>query len=136
MASEESRQRAAASRDASLVQCRDDLIQGEVPLLADEGENLLRIFLQRGTAPSTGHRLASPIFTEALHPADRGTGADLELFGCFPPGSSRLDEVDYANSQLTRIRSPHWPALQRINALDSLIGPGLGIPIHSGRDAL
>jgi hypothetical protein len=30
----------------------------------------------------------------------------------------------------------HCPALRRINALDSLLRSPLGIPIHSGRDAL
>jgi hypothetical protein len=30
----------------------------------------------------------------------------------------------------------HWPALRRINALDSLLRGVLGIPIHSGRDVL
>jgi hypothetical protein len=41
-----------------------------------------------------------------------------------------------ARSQLTRIRSMHWLALRRINALDSLFRCVLGIPIHSGRDVL
>src|SRR5262249_50324326 len=56
MASEESRQCAAARRDTPLTQDRNELIQRKVPLLADQGENLLRILLQRGHAPSTGHR--------------------------------------------------------------------------------
>ena len=45
-------------------------------------------------------------------------------------------EVNDAHSQLTRIRSMYWPALRRINALDSLLRGLLGIPIHSSRDAL
>src|ERR1700747_2365584 len=44
MASEEARKRAAASRDTSTVQYRNDLIQRKVTLLADQGEDLLRIF--------------------------------------------------------------------------------------------
>lgn len=38
MASEEARQRAAARRDASLAQYRDELIQCKIRLLADKGE--------------------------------------------------------------------------------------------------
>ena len=30
----------------------------------------------------------------------------------------------------------HWPALRRINALDSHLRRVLGIPIHCGRDVL
>jgi hypothetical protein len=136
MASQESRQCAAARRDTSLMKYRNELIQRKVPLLADKGENLRRILLQRGGAPSTGYRLGRPIFAKALQPADCGTRADLEVFGSITSGSSCLDELDHANSQVPRIRSPHRSALRRINALDSLRRRVLGIPIHSGWDAL
>src|SRR5215469_10374231 len=94
MASEESRQRAAAPRDTSLAQYRNDLIQGEVRLLAENGEDVLRILLQGGSAPSTGHWFGSPIFAKALHPSDRGTDADPELFGRLTSGSSSLHEFN------------------------------------------
>src|SRR6476659_54166 len=136
MASKKSRQRASAPWNAPLVQCRSDLIQSEVWMLADQGADLLRIPLQRRSAPSTPHWFGSPVLAKALHPADCRTGTDLKLFGRLTSRSSRLHEVNYANPQLTRIRSPHWLALWRINALDSLIRRCLGIPIHSGRDAL
>ena len=118
------------------MQYRDDLIQCQVRLLADQGEDLLRILLQGGSAPATGHWFANPIFAKALHPADRRTGADLELFGRLTSRSSCFNKVNYAYSQLTRVRSAHCPALRRINALDSLLRSSLGIPIHSGRDVL
>jgi hypothetical protein len=61
---------------------------------------------------------------------------NLELF-CGPTSRSfSFHEVYDARSQLTRIRSMHWLALRRINALDSLIRCVLGIPIHSSRDVL
>ena len=41
MASEEARKRAAAPGDTSAMQYRDDLIQREVPLFADQDEDLL-----------------------------------------------------------------------------------------------
>src|SRR5215470_17065601 len=95
MASEEARQRAAARRDTSLAQYRDELIQCKIRLLADKGENLLRMLLQRRRAPSTGHWLGRPIFMKALHPADRGASADLELFGRLTSRSPRLHELNH-----------------------------------------
>ena len=136
MASEESGQRAAAAWDSPLVKGRNDLIQREVRYLADEGENLPRVLLQWRTTPSTGHGFESPVFTKALHPPDRRTDADIKLFGRLTSGSSFFHEVDDARSQLTRIRSMHWEALRRINALDSHLRRVLGIPIHCGRDVL
>jgi len=136
MASKKSGQRAAAAWDSPLVKRQNDLIQREVRFLADEGEYLPRVLLQWRSAPSTGHGFGSPVFTKALHPPDRRTDADIKLFGRFPSGSSFFHEVDDARSQLTRIRSMHWPALRRINALDSHLQRVLGIPIHCGRDVL
>src|ERR1700680_3952172 len=136
MASKKSGQRAAAAWDSPLVKRRNNLIQREVRYLADEGENLPRVLLQWRSTPPTGHGFGSPVFTKALHPPDRRTDADIKLFGRLPSGSSFFHEVDDARSQLTRIRSMHWPALRRINALDSHLRGVLGIPIHCGRDVL
>src|SRR5215469_1967053 len=80
----------------------------QVPLLADKVENLLRIRLQRRRAPSTGHRLERSIFVKTLQPADRGTCADLEVFGSITSRSPCFHELNHANSQVSRIRSPHW----------------------------
>src|SRR5262245_41531940 len=136
MAGEEARKRAAAPGDTSPTQYRDNLFQRKVLLFADQGEDLLRIILQGGSAPARRHGFAKPIFAKALHPADRRTGADLELFGRLTSRSSCFNIVNYAYSQLTRVRSAHCTALRRINALDSLLRSPLGIPIHSGRDVL
>jgi hypothetical protein len=122
MASEETRQRAAACRDTSLAQYRNELIQCKVPLLADQIENLLRILLQRRRAPSAEHRLERSIFVKTLQPADRGTGADLKMFGRITSRSACFHELDHAYSQVSRIRSPHRSIPHRINALDSPSG--------------
>src|SRR5712692_3045466 len=136
VASEESGERASASWDSPLVQRRNNLIQREVRLLNNEGENPLRVLLQWRSAPSTGHWLGSPVVEKALQPPDRGTDADIELFGRFTSGPSSFHKANDSHSQLTRIRSMHWSTLRRINALDSLLRRPLGIPIHSGRDML
>ena len=136
VASEEAGERAPARWDSPLVQSRNNLIQREVRLLTDEGEDPLRVLLQWRSTPSTGHWLGSPIVTKALHPPDRGTDADVVLVGRFTSGSSSFHEANDSHSQLTRIWSTHWLTLRRINALDSLLRRNLGIPIHSGRDVL
>src|SRR5215475_11637069 len=81
MASEETRQCAAACRDTSLTQYRNELIQRKVPLFADQGEDLPRILPQGGSAPARRRWFANPIFVKALHPEDRRTGTDMVLFG-------------------------------------------------------
>jgi hypothetical protein len=136
VASKESGECASASWDSPLVQRRNNLAQREVLLLTDEGENPLRVLLQWRSTPSTGYWLAGPVIAKALHPSDRGTDADIELFGRFTSGSSSFHEANDSHSQLTRIWSMHWSTLRRINALDSLLQRALGIPIHSGRDVL
>src|ERR1700757_4788947 len=103
MASEDSRQCAAARRDPPLTQYRNELIQRKVPLFADQGKNLPRILLQRGRAPSTGHRFARPIFAKALQPADRGTRADLEVFGSVTSGPPC-----FTNSITRTLKSPGY----------------------------
>ena len=133
---EKSRERATASWNSPLAQRQNDLIQRDVRLLTNELEDSLRVLLQWRNTPSAGHRIGSPIVAIALQPPDRGTDADVELFGRFTSGSSFFHETNDAHSQLTRIRSMHRSTLRRISALDSLIRPALGIPIHSGRDML
>jgi len=86
--------------------------------------------------PPRGIGSAVPSSRKALHPPDRGTYTDVVLFGRFTSGCSPFHEPNDSDSQLTRIWSTHWPALRRINALDSLILSPLGIPIQSGRDVL
>src|SRR6476659_9621938 len=132
VASKEPGERAAASWDSPLVQRRNNLTKRAVRLLTDEGENPLRVLVQWRSTPSTGYWLAGPVVAKALHPPDRGTDADVELFGCFTSGSSSFHEANDSHSQLTWIRSMHWATLRRINALDSLLRRVLGIPIHSG----
>jgi hypothetical protein len=136
MTSEKSGERAAASRNSPLVQYQDNLIQYEVWSLAVECKDLLGVLLQRRSASAARHRFASPVLAKTLHPPDRGTDADVELFSRFTAGTSCFNKTDDPLSQLTRIRSTHWLIPPRINALDSLTSCDLGIPIHSGRDML
>src|SRR5260370_30313000 len=79
VAGEESGKRAPACRDSLLSQRQDHLIQREVRLLTNEGEDPLRVLLQWRRTPSTRHRLGSPPVAEGVHPPGRGTAAHGEL---------------------------------------------------------
>src|ERR1700686_1013159 len=136
VAGEESGKCASACRHSPLSQRQDHLIQREVRLLTNEGENPLRVLLQWRCTPSTGHWLGSPVVVEALHPSDRRADADVELLGCLTSGRSSFHEPNDSHSQFTRVRSTHLPIPQPINALDSHLQRALGIPIHSGWDML
>src|SRR5438132_3979665 len=118
VASKEPGERAPASWDSPLVQRRNNLTQREVRMLTDEGENPLRVLLQWRSTPSTRYWLAGPVLAKALHPSDRGTDADVELFGRFTSGSSVFHKANDSHSQLTRIRSMHRSTRRRSNALD------------------
>ncbi len=135
MTGEEAGQRATTSWDSPLVKRRNNLIERKIALRADECENLPRMLLQGRSTPSARHRFVSPVFAKALHPPDRRTGADLELFRRPTSRSSSFHEVYDARSQLTRIRSMHWLALRRINALELPLPVRLGNPnsLRSGR---
>src|SRR5229473_1388571 len=68
VASKEPGERTPASCDSPLVQRQNNLIQRQVRLLTDEGEDPLRVLLQWRSTPSTGHWLGSPVVAKALHP--------------------------------------------------------------------
>ena len=133
---EKSGERAAASGDSPLVQHQNDLIQCEVWSLAVERKDLPGVLLQWRSASTAWHRFASPVLAKTLHPPDRRTDADVELFSRFTAGTSCFNKTDDPPSHFTRIRSTHWLIPPRINALDSLTSCVLGIPIHSSRDML
>src|SRR5262245_18847237 len=68
VASEKTGERAAACWDSPLVQRRNDLIQREVTLLTDEGEDPPGMLLQWRNTPATRHWLAHSVIAKALHP--------------------------------------------------------------------
>src|SRR5712672_1103520 len=92
MADEESGKGTSACRDSPLSQRQDHLIQREVRLLTNEGENPLRVLLQWRCTPAAGHGLGSPVVVEALHPPDRGADADVELVSRLTSGRSSFHE--------------------------------------------
>src|SRR5215472_2792019 len=120
----------AKKRDSALrlaetrhAQDRNELIQREIRLLADNGEDLLRILFQPRRAPSTGYWFGCAIFVKALQPANRRTRADPEMFGRLTSRSSCLHEFNHAMSQVPRIRSRMTsPPANQCSRLALLVG--------------
>src|ERR1700719_305972 len=61
VAGKESGKRAPACPDSLLSQRQDHLIQREVRLVMNEGEDPLRVLLQWRCTPAAGHGLGSPV---------------------------------------------------------------------------
>src|SRR5260221_5218071 len=64
----------------------------------------------------------------ALHPSNRRTRADLQLFGGLTPRRSRLHKSNDSHSHLTGIRSAHGPPPGESMRVESVPGRPLGIP--------
>src|SRR5260221_4523409 len=64
----------------------------------------------------------------ALHPSNRRTRADLQLFGGLTPRRSRLHKSNDSHSHLTGIRSAHGPPPGESMRIESVPGRPLGIP--------
>jgi hypothetical protein len=92
---------AATTRNPLLAQRRDDLVQRQVRLPLDQGQQpILMIFQRRpAAAAGLGRRPAVPL--PALQPLDRCAGADLELLGSF---AARCAALDTGYDSLTHIR--------------------------------
>src|SRR5713226_9540043 len=128
MTSEETPKRRTASTDSFLVHRRNDLIERQVRLLSNKGEDPFRVLLQRGDAPSPWLGPGRSVRFPALHPSNRRTRADLQLFGGLTPRRSRLHKSNDSHSHLTGIRSAHGPPPGESMRIESVPGRPLGIP--------
>ena len=99
MTRQKSTQRRAASRYLPFAHHRYNLVQRQVRLFLDDGENFLGVILQRRAAPAAGLGLDAPLMPPQLMPANRRADADTEaLRGLLPRGSL----VDTASTTRTR----------------------------------
>src|SRR6266481_1488478 len=128
MTSEETPKRRTASTDSFLVHRRNDLIERQVRLLSNKGEDPFRVLLQRGDAPSAWLGPGRSVRFPALHPSNRRTRADLQLFGGLTPRRSRLHKSNDSHSHLTGIRSAHGTPPGESMRIESVPGRPLGIP--------
>src|SRR5258708_1732536 len=128
MTSEETPKRRTASTDSFLVHRRNDLIERQVRLLSNKGEDPFRVLLQRGDAPSAWLGPGRSVRFPALHPSNRRTRADLQLFGGLTPRRSRLHKSNDSHSHPTGIRSAHGPPPGESMRIESVSGRPLAIP--------
>ena len=117
MAIKEPPERAAATRNPSLVHRHNKLVQRSVWLLVDERKDALGIVFQNRAATAPRFRHALPMITPTLQPFDSTAGTDLKALGRLTSRRSRLHCFDNSLTQVARQRfrhrrSPH----RRINA--------------------
>ena len=110
MASEETGERATACWDAPLTQCANHLIERQIRLLPIRARIRWEYFSNGEILPPRCIGSDRSIVAKALQPSDRGTNADVELFGRLASGSSCFHEINNSNSHRARIRSPHGQA--------------------------
>jgi hypothetical protein len=135
---EKTPERAAAGSNPPLAQLRNRLYQGQVWLLRNQSQDLGRELFQRRNASATRFRRGTSRLAPALQPLYRRGHAHLETFGRLAPRRPRLDSLDHAFPQITRIGLRHRsPPLRRINAQRIPHPNRLGIPpIQIGREPL
>lgn len=131
-------ERGAAACDPPLAHRAKHLIKRQIRLLRNQGEQPIRLLLQRRSASSVWLGRGASGIAPALQPFDRRTGADLKMFGGLTPRSTALDSCDHSLAHLCRIRIRHRSASQsRINADRLAHKQALGNPpILRGRNML
>ena len=107
-----------------------DLIQCRIRALRNQSQQFFRVLLQPRSTPPCGLCFGASGITPALQPFNRGTRAQIEALGSFPPRRSRFDCSDHAFPQIIRIRLWHRLGPQKDESMpsDSSISALLGIP--------
>ena len=100
-------ERGAATRDASLAHRDKHLVQRQIRLLRDQGEQPIRLLLQRRSTSATRYGRGASVVVPAPQPFDRRTGADFKMFRSLAPQSTALNSCDDPFTHLSRIRSWH-----------------------------
>jgi hypothetical protein len=85
VSSEKPPERGAAACDPPLAHRGKHLIQRQIRLLRDQGEQPIRLLLQWRSASSVPLGRGASGIAPALQPFDRRTGADLKVFGSLTP---------------------------------------------------
>src|SRR5665647_1021464 len=107
VSSEKSPERGAAAGDPPLAHRDKHLVERQIRLFRDQGEQPIRPLLQWRSASSVWYGHGTSGIAPALKPFDRRTGADLKMFGSLAPRSTALNSCDDALSKFHRIRVWH-----------------------------
>src|SRR3984885_4898180 len=116
------------SRAGSNMNC--SRLQRRIRALRNQSQQFFRVLLQPRSAPSCGLGFGASGITPALQPFNRGTRAQTEALGSFPPRRSRFDCSDHAFPQIIGIWLWHRLGPQNDDSIpsDSSISALLGIP--------
>src|SRR6266403_343528 len=130
MSLEKSPDRGATAWNSLLAHRRNDLAQGQIRLFGYQSQQPFHVLLQRRRAPAAQLCSGASSVTPALQPPHRGTGAQAEAFGRFPPRCPGRDGFDHAFPQVIRIGLWHrfGPPNPESMPQDSLTHTQLGIP--------
>src|SRR5512133_4144828 len=130
MSLEKSPDRGATAWNSLLAHRRNDLVQGQIRLFGYQSQQPFHVLLQRRRAPAAQLCSGASSVTPALQPPHRGTGAQAEAFGRFPPRCPGRDGFDHAFPQVIRIGLRHrfGPPNPESMPQDSLTHTQLGIP--------
>src|SRR6266446_5632443 len=130
MSLEKSPDRGATAWNSLLAHRRNDLVQGQIRLFGYQSQQPFHVLLQRRRAPAAQLCSGPSSVTPALQPPHRGTGAQAEAFGRFPPRCPGRDGFDHAFPQVIRIGLWHrfGPPNPESMPQDSLTHAQLGIP--------
>src|ERR1035437_4076498 len=107
VSSEKPPERGAAAGDPPLAHRDKHLVERQIRLFRDQGEQPIRPLLQWRSASSVWYGHSASGIAPALKPFDRRTGADLKIFGSLAPRSTALNSCDDALSKFHRIRVWH-----------------------------
>src|SRR6266567_2519489 len=118
MSLEKSPDRGATAWNSLLAHRRNDLVQGQIRLFGYQSQQPFHVLLQRRRAPAAQLCSGASSVTPALQPPHRGTGAQAEAFGRFPPRCPGHDGFDHAFPQeiLPWTNAPNWSSNTSLNA--------------------
>jgi hypothetical protein len=80
--------------DPSLAHRDKHLVQRQIRLLRDQGEQPIRVLLKWRSASSARYGRGTSVIVPALQPFDRRAGADLKMLGSLAPRSTTLNSCD------------------------------------------
>src|ERR1035437_5937300 len=122
---EKTPKRAAAAGNPSLPHCHDELVERPVRLFIDQSENLFRVGLHRGLAPTARFGRADSLLLPRLQPSDRRADTDIKAFRRLTSRRSHLNRFDHPFPQIRRIRYGHGAPPQAESHAKTLPIPGL-----------
>jgi hypothetical protein len=123
-----------AAPNPQFVHRRNDLIQCRIRALRNQSQQFFRVLLQPQSAPPCGLCFGASGITPALQPFNRGTRAQIEALGSFPPRRPRFSSdrvpANHQNKALASLGPPIGRNnYQRTPAVTIPI-PGVGVEVE------